>query len=235
LNEVAVRERRAFRDPSGAAGVLQEDQVLAVDRRRRKAEIGALAQRVIERNGVCQPGIHVTGTGRDHVLYGGLADDFSERRRYAAEDDDDLGARIVQLVLELARGIERVHVHLDRTGAQDADHRDREGRDVGQHHGDALAFLHPQPALQVGGEVARKAVGIGVGQRAAEAAERRPGGVALHRLLEQLHHRGMRIGVDRLSLSHCFLRLDVRLRLNARLRRRSQAGDTGRAILFGQR
>jgi acyl-coenzyme A synthetase/AMP-(fatty) acid ligase len=30
--------------------------------------------------------------------------------------------------------------------------------------------------LQVGGEVARKAAGVGVSQRAADAAERRPGG-----------------------------------------------------------
>jgi hypothetical protein len=57
-------------------------------------------------------------------------------------------------MLELARRVERVHIHLDSTRADDAQHGEREGRDVGKHHGDAIALFHAEPALQISGEVA---------------------------------------------------------------------------------
>ena len=93
-----------------------------------------------------------------------LAEDLGHRGRHAAEDDDDLDARVVELVLQLARRVQRVDVHLRRAGADDAEKGDREGQQVGRHHRDAVALLHAELVLQVGGEVARQAVHVGIAQ-----------------------------------------------------------------------
>src|SRR5262249_23221502 len=47
--DVAMRQRRALGKPGGAAGILQEQQVIAREFYRDKVELGALRQRVRER------------------------------------------------------------------------------------------------------------------------------------------------------------------------------------------
>ena len=205
-DQVAVRQRGALRKPGGSAGILQEEEIVAAQRHRREGELRALRERIGERDGVLEPCVHRrTGQRRagavaepdaDDLLDRGLADDLGERRRHAVEDDDGLDAGVVELMLELARRIERVHVHLHGAGADDAQHGEREGRDVGQHHRDAIALLHAELALQVGRELARQPIGVGIGQRLAEAAKRGPVGEALHGGLEHLQHRAMRVRID---------------------------------------
>ena len=79
----------------------------------------------------------------------GLADDLLHRVREVLDDDDHLGARVVQLVLELARRVERIDVDHRAAGAQDAEQAHRVLQDVGHHQRDAralLAALRLQPA-----------------------------------------------------------------------------------------
>src|SRR5262249_8301791 len=52
-------------------------------------------------------------SGADDLLDRGLADDFGERRRGAVEDDNGLDPRVVELMLELARRVERIDVDLN--------------------------------------------------------------------------------------------------------------------------
>jgi hypothetical protein len=89
------------------------------------------------------------------VLDPGCLGELREGRGYPAENNNDFDAGIVQLMLELARRVERVHVHLDCTGAEDPQHRDRESRDVRQHHGNTFTLLYAELALKIGGEAAR--------------------------------------------------------------------------------
>ena len=99
-------------------------------------------------------------------------------------------------MLELARRVERIDVYLHAAGADDAEHGEREGGDVGQHHGDAIAFLHAELVLQEGREVSRQPVGIGIGERVAEAAKRGAVGEPLHGRFEHLEHRAMGVRID---------------------------------------
>ena len=78
-----------------------------------------------------------------------------EGRRYRAEDDDDFGASVVQLMFELSRRVEWVHDDLDRTRPDDPQHRDWKSRDVRQHHGNTFALIYAELALKIGGEAAR--------------------------------------------------------------------------------
>src|SRR5262249_9500660 len=164
-DEIAVRQRRAFGEPGGPAGVLQEQQIVTGKRHRLKVEFGAGGQRTGKRHRVCKPWVQC-GTGKlgadavarpdiDDLPYAGLADDFGERARDAIEDDDGLDASIVELVLEFARRIKRIDVNLHAAGANYADHGERERWDVGQHHGDAVALFHSEFALQISREIAR--------------------------------------------------------------------------------
>ena len=95
------------------------------------------------------------GRDADDLLDRGLADDFGERSRNAIEDDDGLDPGVVELVFELARRIERIHVNLHAAGADNADHCKREGWDVGQHHRDAVALFHTEFALQISRKMPR--------------------------------------------------------------------------------
>ena len=132
----------------------------------------------------------------DHVLDLGVADDLGERRRGAAEDDDDFRAGIVELMLELAWRIERVDVHLHGPGADDPQHGEREGREIRQHHRDAVALPDAELPLQIGGDRAGEPIGIGVSERPAETAKRRFFRVALHGGLEHVQHRTIGVRID---------------------------------------
>ncbi len=70
-------------------------------------------------------------------------------------------ARILELVLELARRVQRVDVDHHVAGAQDGGHHHRILRHVGHHDGHAVALDQAQ-ALQVGRKGAAQAVGFAV-------------------------------------------------------------------------
>ncbi len=82
-----------------------------------------------------------------------LVDDLFDSAREVFQNEDRLGAGIVKLVLKLARRIERVDVHDDEPGAQDAIDRDGVLQNVRHHHGHAVALLQAD-ALQPGSHFA---------------------------------------------------------------------------------
>ena len=71
-----------------------------------------------------------------------LASTACERVREIFQDDDGFGARVVQLVLQLARGIQRIDVDDGIAGAQHGGDRDRILQHVRHHDRHARAFLH---------------------------------------------------------------------------------------------
>ena len=79
---------------------------------------------------------------------GVLASTCLQRAGEILEDDDRLGAGVLQLVLELARRVQRIDVDHDHAGAQDAEQRDRVLQQVGRHDGDAIALRHAGQSLQ---------------------------------------------------------------------------------------
>ena len=111
------------------------------------------------------------------------------------DDDDRLGARVLQLVLELARRVERIDVDDDQPGAQDRRDRDRVLRHVGHHHRDAVA-LGEALRLQPGGERRRGPIDLLEGDRLAHELVRRAIGVAAKALVEQGDERAVLVHVD---------------------------------------
>ena len=93
------------------------------------------------------------------------------------------GAGILQLMLELARCVERIRVDDGQTDPQSAEHRDRILQDVRHHQGDAVALgeaVRQQPRT----EVPRSTVDLGVGKRRAPVVKCGSRAEALARALE---------------------------------------------------
>ena len=84
----------------------------------------------------------LTAVLRDHLLHGGGE---------ILQHDDRLGAGILELMLELARGVERIDVDHRIAGAQHGRDRDRILQHVRHHQRDARALLQAL-ALQLGAE-----------------------------------------------------------------------------------
>src|SRR5437667_8007259 len=95
----------------------------------------------------------------------GLSDLWIETR----EDNDDTRARIGELLVELADGIERIRRNDDRAGLERAEERVDELRAVGKDKGDAIALADAEP-LEAGGEPVGEVVDIPVGHRRVDAA-----------------------------------------------------------------
>jgi len=98
---------------------------------------------------------------REHLLHG---------VREVFQYDNGFGAGIPELVLELARGIERVDVHHREARAQHGGGRNRILQHVRHHQRDAGALLQAL-ALQIGRERLRHLVEIAIGDRLVHADE----------------------------------------------------------------
>jgi hypothetical protein len=128
----------------------------------------------------------LVGTCRHHLL---------QHAGEVLDDDDRLGARILQLVLELARRVERVDVDDDQPGPQDRRDGDRILRHVRQHHGDAVA-LGQALRLQPGGERRRGLVDLLEADRLAHELVRGAIAVAAKALVEEGDQRRILVHVD---------------------------------------
>ena len=92
------------------------------------------------------------------VLDRRVRDHFLQHVREVLEDDDDRRAGIDELVLELARGVQRIGVDDGHAGAQRAVHDDGVLQDVRHHDGDAVALLESAAGLQERAELRRQHV-----------------------------------------------------------------------------
>ena len=100
--------------------------------------------------------------GHDDMTHGGFLEYLLQHMREILEDHDDFGTRIVQLMLEFARGVQRVRIHDGATGAQCAEYGNRILQRVQQHDRDAAALAEACNLLQPGAERRRARVELGV-------------------------------------------------------------------------
>ncbi len=218
-DHVAMSEHRALGDAGRAAGVLQERDVVVRDRRpasngRNWPCSSTSLKRTAPGSSQCGTCLRTWRTTRFTIAdFGqpswsptpvtmtcsscGALDHLGERVREVLEDHDRFRAGIGQLMLELARGVERIRVDDGQPGAQRAVQRDRVLQDVRQHDRDPVALLQFRDSAAARPRSrARSALVLGVGDRAAQAGE---GGRSAKRSqlsLEQLVSEGYSFGID---------------------------------------
>jgi len=214
-DDVPVKQDGALGYAGGAPGVLEKGDVLVPERRSVEAPGACLRQGGFEadragqlerRHHLHHPAhheVHHHALQPEHLAERGDQDVLErcpgphllQHRGEVLQDDDRLGARVAQLVLELARGVEGIDVDHGAAGAQGAEHRDRVLQAVRQHDRHARAAAKPL-RLQPRAEVARAPLEVGVADRPAHAVERRPGGELLHGPVEHLHQARVFRGID---------------------------------------
>ena len=74
------------------------------------------------------------------MLHRGVLEDLLQRGREVLHDHDGFGAGVLELMLQLAWRVERIHVDHDHARAQDAENGDRVLQQVGHHHRHAVAL-----------------------------------------------------------------------------------------------
>ena len=210
-------EHRALGQAGGAAGVLQERNVVRGKRHRLQLRARSARERRAQAEGAVDApvghhllhllhheiddpalghGQHVAELGGDHMLHLGFRDHLLQGVGEVFDDHDGLGAGVLQLVLELARRVQRIDVDHRHASAQDADQRDRILHQIRAHDGNALALGHSGQALQERGKVATVPVEFGVSHAAIEVAVRRQVGEFGQDLLHQIRNRTVFVCVD---------------------------------------
>ena len=146
-NEVAVGQDCAFRRSGCAAGVLEQGGVAMTGLRLIENGARAAAQRTEEANGarnvprrhhllhplhreVDQPPARrlqqIANLCGHHVADIGAGDHILEHVGEVLDNHNRFRAGVLQLVLQFARGVQRVHVHHDHARAQHAKECDRD-------------------------------------------------------------------------------------------------------------
>ena len=127
---------------------------------------------------------HVAHGAEQDLPHPGTRQAGLQRGSEVLEHDDGAGARVVELMLELARRIERVDVDDHAAGAQDGRDRDRILRDIGQHDRDPLTAAQAQ-ALEAGRQLARATVEFGIAEITSHEAAGLATGILAEAGLEQ--------------------------------------------------
>ena len=188
---VAVQQRGPLRHAGGAARILQEGHVGRHHLHRLEVQGGALPQRGGEahmprqrpsRHQLLHAAHHEVDEhalqAAQHLAHRGDHDMLDLRAgRHGLQgggeilqDDDGLGAGILELVLQLARRVERVDVDHDIARPQHGHHGQGILQHVGHHQRHARALLQPA-RLQERAEGRRHALDLGIGERLAHAGE----------------------------------------------------------------
>ncbi len=205
VREIAVGQHGPLGHPGGAAGVLQEGQVVvAEDHRfgRLPASLGkgggevdgpgerpgrhqllGMAHHPVDQHPL-RKSEHFPHGRHDHVTDGRVADDLLQGMGEVFDDDDGRGARILQLVLQLPRGVEGVAVDHHTARPQGAEQGHRILEQIGHHQ------RHPIPlaqasGLQPAGELPRAGIQVRVAQLPPHADERRLTGITTAGLIHQ--------------------------------------------------
>lgn len=216
-HQVAVGQHGALGHTRGAAGVLQHSDVIQAERRRLQAVARAVAQQVLEGDGLRQAVVghhllqmldrridqrpaqrrqHVADLHLDQVLDRGVGQHLLHVVAERIEVHQRPRAGILKLVAHLPRGIQRVGVDHDEPRTQRAEHRDRVLQQVGHLDGDAITRLQIGVVLQPGGERGGVTFQIGIAEGHAHVAERRAVGVRLAGALEHFHDRAIGSEID---------------------------------------
>ena len=192
-DHVAMGQHRALGHARGAAGVLQERDIVVTDFDVRRRLQAAERQRVVETHFVVdlvwrhhlfhvphdevgdqrfRETEHVAERGRDYVLdHRCLRQNLRQRCGEVVEHDDGARAGVVQLMLELARGVKRVGVDHRKSGTQDAERRDRVLQHVRQHDRDAVALAELEVVEQVRRKLRAEPVDVAIAQQLAHVGK----------------------------------------------------------------
>src|SRR5512138_111219 len=188
---VAMRQHRAFRNPGGPAGVLNEGGVRARNFSRDVLVPRADFDRIPKGDGVlnailrdelleaahgpvdyratwkAQHVAELADNDEAHVdTPQNLFNDVSEVRQH----DDAYGARVLELMFELARCVEGIRIHDREAYTQCSEQCDWILEDIRQHERDTIAWSQPR-ALQIRREVSRTSLQLLIGQCCAETME----------------------------------------------------------------
>ena len=98
-----------------------------------------LTHHVVDQGALEQPELVTHGT-QDHMLYRRCVNALFQRGGKIFDDDNCLRTGILELVLQFARGVERVHIDHNKTGTQYACHGYRVLRHIGHHDGNTISF-----------------------------------------------------------------------------------------------
>ena len=209
--EVGVGEHHALGDPGGAAGVLEQGQVVVgVDldqlrgRRRRGQRVAPASHRLVLADagagrlallGVrgqppLEPGQLVQHRGDDHLADRGPRAQRLDPVIGQVEADQHLDPGVGQLVAELPLGVEGVVLDHGGPEAQRPEQRHHRLRAVGQDQPDLGAAADPEPG-QHPREPPGLLVQLGVGDGAALEVEGRRMGEVPGRVLEQAGQAGL--------------------------------------------
>ena len=138
---------------------------------------------------------HFAERRHDDVLDRRARDHLLQRRGEILEDHDRFGAGVLELVLELARRVQRIDVHDDVAGTQHAGQRDRVLHDVRHHDRDARA-LGQALRLQPGPEGRGVTVDFTEGEEPVHVRVRVARRVLAETVLDQVDERGVLREVD---------------------------------------
>ncbi len=149
-----------------------------------------VTQREIDQRGL-REAEQVADARDDHGVDLDVVADLGERVGEVLQDQDGARARVVQLVLQLARRVHRVDVDDREAGPECADDRHGVLQDVRQHDRDPVALAQPRHLLQVSGEPAGEQVEVAVSQRPFHAGEAGPVPEPGDALLDQCEQRAV--------------------------------------------
>ena len=138
----------------------------------------------------------VTEPTNAHMLGRNVPAHGRHRGGEVLQHEDGPGAGVGQLVLELARLVQRIDIDHDAPRAQDPRHHDRVLQYVGQHDGDAISACQPA-RLEPARDGARQRIELLIRQVGAHAGEGDLASVASERILQQLRERADLAIVDR--------------------------------------
>ena len=184
--EIGVREHGALGLAGGAAGVLQERDVLHADlgplpRQLLGAVLAQLlepdeARRVRDRRGRDGRGAEGRVVSDDQVIDQAIALELARQQRHEADvgGDENAGAGVPQLEGQLALGVERGEVHDAPAGLERAEEREGVDRRVGQVESNRLARADAE-VHQAGGDGLHAGAQLGIAGLPVAVFERRLG------------------------------------------------------------
>lgn len=128
----------------------------------------------------------------EHFADGGDDDVFDLRARQHQlqrvgeifQNDDGGRTAVFQLMLQLARRIERIGVHRHQTCLQNTEKGNRILQYVRHHNGNTFAARQLEDVLQIRGEIGRQFAGFGISERFAHILKSGQTGKFFHALAE---------------------------------------------------
>ena len=223
-HQIALQQHCPLGYAGGATGVLQHGHIVGLEGHFAQRSAAALGKRCIEGHSAGQRerwhqlflvAHHVVHQGafdqtqavahgtQHHVLDGRGRDALLKHRSKILQNHDRLGARVLELVLQLTRRVERIDIDQGVARTQDGADRNRVLQDVGHHHRHSVP-----PGQSEALQIDRKSLALAVNLRVSLLLAHEAVGAAVGELLEALlHHRHHRRVLPRVDVGGDTLRI----------------------------